>query len=94
MREVEIVDVVGVDIWRPALQPRQAIDDGQSRPRVVAVYVVLASSRAPFRALVETDAEGVMPLTRSNAAKAVWSWGESNPRPSAGGRTRYDHSRR
>ena len=22
-----------------------------------------------------------------------WSWGESNPRPSAGGRTRYDHSR-
>jgi hypothetical protein len=25
--------------------------------------------------------------------RAWWSWGESNPRPSAGGRTRYDHSR-
>ncbi len=24
----------------------------------------------------------------------LWSWGESNPRPSGGGRTRYDHSRR
>jgi len=22
-----------------------------------------------------------------------WSWGESNPRPSVGARTRYDHSR-
>ena len=27
------------------------------------------------------------------ATSHVWSWGESNPRPSAGGRTRYDHSR-
>ena len=25
--------------------------------------------------------------------RARWSWGESNPRPSAGGRTCYDHSR-
>ena len=27
------------------------------------------------------------------AFSARWSWGESNPRPSAGGRTRYDRSR-
>jgi hypothetical protein len=63
----------------------------------LAVYVVLVSVLVsvarPFRALVGIDANRVTPLTRSNAAKAVWSWGESNPGESGilfGKRVRLD----
>ena len=31
--------------------------------------------------------------TRNSTNPPKWSWGESNPRPSAGGRTCYNHSR-
>ena len=32
-------------------------------------------------------------IMRSHEASKLWSWGESNPRPSSGCRLRYDHSR-
>ncbi len=33
------------------------------------------------------------PTTLTLSTERSWSWGESNPRPSVGERTRYDHSR-
>ena len=35
----------------------------------------------------------ILPLRIKGTCVRLWSWGESNPRPSAGVRTRYDHSR-
>ena len=65
MREVEIVDIVRVDLRRPALQPRQEADHGQPWPRVVAVYVRPRVAARPFRALFGVDCQRVVPLTQA-----------------------------
>ena len=60
--------------------------------------VALGSARSrrsvpPFSALRTLDEEGAHALSWAYAPQFLWSWGESNPRPSAGERTCYDHSR-
>ena len=70
---------------------RASLDAVGSEPDIEAEVL---AERALGLALRGLNDEGAYALSWAYAPHERWSWGESNPRPSANGSSCYDHSRR
>jgi hypothetical protein len=67
--------------------------DVQDEPGPAQNHTRALCCRAPFSRPRRGWWPDRKPVTRANVLRMAWSWGESNPRPSGGNRSRYDRSR-